>query len=841
MTGPVTRWCKLPAYLVRMAGFAFERLAPLGCARAAALEAALADAITARAAAGHALDDALDRERYADNPAFDDPAARKALARCIKQARAFARTPADAPPPAEALREVVRVVPRVAGLAAELERSHARWREAERAFAAAFPEDLEQARRALRHLYLDERLQEAVFLQSAEAYEGIQKLAATAGPRNQRARQRERVAMMYAQRFCAKNDTNSICGPIGVGYATGGATACLEITVEDARRETYFSHWAAQRLLDEAVRRADGSPATLRLHPMARVDDRAVAWCAIDYDGSTFRRRHLRSELPEAGARLLQALAHPRGRTKLGALAGELGLGTDELAEFLDQLIETGLVLRGPQLPPGLFHPLRAVAAEVERWPPSAARAWALSEVAGFEELIAEFARAPLAGRIALFQQIGARFEHATGGTATRGKGSHYADRSLLHEDGYVELRADLGEAGAALDTTLPVLAAALELPIECRRERAREWFRARFGEGVRISVPEVHRAFDEERVLDTPAATPRAMELSAAIERVRELIARAAAAAGGGEVRITERDLRGALAGLEPPANPAYVSVDALMRRLPGGEVELVLGEVHSIFWISSCAFDIMPPEHRERVLGQMRAAVDEMAKGRRAAEGVFLHMQTNDRRFPLAPIDLQLLALSERPGALDLGALDLRLVGDDFEFLAGDEEIIPLVAFNRYELLYLFGKFAPMFDHHADRFFPDALLPAALRGGDVPRLGIDRIVFQRRAWRRPVPWIREALTAEGEAELFKRAQALRRELGCGRHVFVSVPGQPKPVLLDFHNVFLLEALANMLAGAPDGATIKIGEMLPGPDELVARGPDGLRTSELRLGFYRV
>jgi hypothetical protein len=32
----------------------------------------------------------------------------------------------------------------------------------------------------------------------------------------------------------------------------------------------------------------------------------------------------------------------------------------------------------------------------------------------------------------------------------------------------------------------------------------------------------------------------------------------------------------------------------------------------------------------------------------------------------------------------------------------------------------------------------------------------------------------------------------------------------------------------------------VKISEMLPGPDELVARGPDGLRTSELRMGFYR-
>jgi hypothetical protein len=90
-------------------------------------------------------------------------------------------------------------------------------------------------------------------------------------------------------------------------------------------------------------------------------------------------------------------------------------------------------------------------------------------------------------------------------------------------------------------------------------------------------------------------------------------------------------------------------------------------------------------------------------------------------------------------------------------------------------------------------------------------------------------------------EAELFRRAQALRRELGCEARVFASLPGEPKPVLIDFENVFLLEALRNLLERQPDGASVKFTEMLPGPGELVARGPDGPRTSELRMGFYRL
>jgi hypothetical protein len=839
------RWSILPAYLVRLAGFAFDRLEPLRCPRAAAAAGALDEAADLRLAAGRALDEALGNARYADNPAFDDPIARKALTRQFKQARAFARLLSEAPPPADALAEVVRVVPEVAGLVAELDRAHAVWRTAEPAFEAAFADELAAARGAIRRLYHDARLQEAVFLQSPEAFEAIQQLLATDdGPRNKPARRRERLAAMYAQRFLAKNDTNSICGPIGIAYASPAdpaAPAGLEIVVEDARRETYFSHWAAQRLLEEAVRRAgDTVPVTLRISPAARVEDGAVAWCVMDHDATmAFRRRYARSALPPAGARLLRALARPRTRADLRALAGELELTTDEIDGFLDQLVAAGIVLRGPTLPPGLFHPLHAVAAELQRWPASEARAWALDEVAAAEQLVARFAHAGLADRIALHRQLGARYEAATGDAASRGEGRHYADRSVIHEDCYVEVRAELGTTRGALEVALPALISALELPLELARERVREWFRARFGDGVRVPALEVHRAFDGDHVLDTAAATPRAAVLQAAIERVRAAFDRAVPAAGG-PARLPASALHDALAGVTRPAHPGYVSADVMLRRLPAGGTELVLSEVHGFFWIPTCALDILPPEHRERVLEQMRAAVRDMARGRRTAECVLLHTQATDRRFPLATTDLQLIVASDRPDALDLGALELRLTGDDFEFLHGDEEVVPLVAFTRYPFVLYTSRIAPLYDDFSEGFFPESMLPAALRDRDAPRLVVDDLVIRRRVWRRPAAAVRAALAADREAELFRRAQALRHDLGCDAQVFVSLSGEPKPLLLDFQNVFLVEALASLLERQPDGATVKISEMLPGPGELVARGPDGLRTSELRMGFYR-
>ncbi|HEY0194270.1 MAG TPA: lantibiotic dehydratase, partial [Kofleriaceae bacterium] len=322
------RWSILPAYLVRTAGFSFDRLAVLRCARAAAAAVALDLAADARRQAGQAFDEALAQERFAEHPAFDDPAVRKAFSRQVKQARAFAKQLADAAPPAEALREVARVVPRIAPRVDALDQAHAGWQAASREFATIFAEDFERARAAIRRLYQDdERLQEAVFLESPEAFERIRQLIATAGPRNVRARQRERLAVMYAQRFCAKNDTNSFCGPHGVAYMTDEADrARLELVTEDARRQTYFSQWAAQQLLDAAVRRAgDAAPVTLQLHPTARVGAGAVAWCLMDHDATTaFRRRYARSALAEGAEALVRALARPHTPAQLTALGAAL-------------------------------------------------------------------------------------------------------------------------------------------------------------------------------------------------------------------------------------------------------------------------------------------------------------------------------------------------------------------------------------------------------------------------------------------------------------------------------------------------------------------------------------
>jgi hypothetical protein len=79
-----------------------------------------------------------------------------------------------------------------------------------------------------------------------------------------------------------------------------------------------------------------------------------------------------------------------------------------------------------------------------------------------------------------------------------------------------------------------------------------------------------------------------------------------------------------------------------------------------------------------------------------------------------------------------------------------------------------------------------------------------------------------------------------LRRSLGAPPEVFVTISGEPKPLLLDFASYFLVEAVARLLRREPPQSRVCMSEMLPAPAELWLEGDDGRRTFELRVGIYR-
>jgi hypothetical protein len=270
----------------------------------------------------------------------------------------------------------------------------------------------------------------------------------------------------------------------------------------------------------------------------------------------------------------------------------------------------------------------------------------------------------------------------------------------------------------------------------------------------------------------------------------------------------------------------------------------ELVIGEVHGFFWLPTCLLDVAPEETRTAVLTDMRAAVRELASERRTLEVLFEHTQATDRRFPISDADLWLIDSGDRDGVA-FGQLEMMLEGDEIRFYDGEREVVPLTIYTTYPFFTHTSALAPLIDDIAGRFFPEALLAPRAADGSAPRLRCEGVVFRRRSWRQRAGDLQERLGGVNgkprEAALLVGARALRQALGCPQHVFASFASEPKPMFVDFDNFFLLETFAQHLGRENADASVSLSEMLPQGDELLAEGPDGPRTCELRMGFYRL
>ncbi len=148
-------------------------------------------------------------DRQADDPAFDEPRVRKAFTRQSKQVwRVRARSGRAA---AGARRGARGRAGRAWRSPRSLPRSTRRMRAGGRRRPRSTPRSAMTSRgRALRSGGCTRASgSRRPCSTRASRFEGIRQLVAAEGPRNWRARQRERLAVMYAQRFCAKNDSHS--------------------------------------------------------------------------------------------------------------------------------------------------------------------------------------------------------------------------------------------------------------------------------------------------------------------------------------------------------------------------------------------------------------------------------------------------------------------------------------------------------------------------------------------------------------------------------------------------------------------------------------------------------
>jgi hypothetical protein len=634
--------------------------------------------------------------------------------------------------------------------------------------------------------------------------------------RSSQPRQREELVAHYVQRFCAKNDTIGFFGPVGWGRIDP-TTPGLAVDPGSglvARTTVYFSSWA----IDGLARILDADPAchayvAPRRMPFVRLDDLSV----------TVPGRRPQT-LPPGLARVLE-------RCDGVTPAAELG---DDVDGALAELVRRRLVVWRLEVPADA-HPERHLRSWLEGVGDPAARDRGLARLdrlqRGRDRVAA--AAGPDALAVALGEleadyaeitdEAGARTK---GGGTPPGRGLVYADS---RRSASVRLGSDVLAAMAPLE---PLLAGAA-------------WLCSSLAERVAVRVREV---FDRLGPTDLAtfwfACMPvlHSDAVADAAELRAEMRARWSALlslpAGASRVRLSLRDVAGpAATAFAAPGGgwPAarYLSPDLLVAaRGPDavrrGEYELVLGELHVA--MNTLAASLFVHQHPEPA--QLLALTDRDFPGPRLLPLLpkehRSRLSTRIRHVLVRPEDyyvalVDFTADPHRPRTV--ASADVRVDLRDGRLVA----ILPDGA--------TFGVL-DVFAHVLTTLVVDgfSILPEERH---TPRVTVDSVVVARETWRlRPDEL--DFADERDEARRFVRARRWVASYELPRFVFVTLPTEPRPMLVDLEapvyvNI-LAKAVRRMTRTGTD-ADITITEMLPAPDQTWLTDDRGDRyTAELRF-----
>lgn len=823
--GPTGRWERLPAFVLRMAGFPFGWLADLADGTTA--EAA-GDLLAARARVA----DVVAAGRQVELGGRDDQRALKAL----RQGRV--------PGPSA----TARATAPVAAIAADLAVAVDRCTDAERAAGAAYERECTAtAASATARFRDDPALQDMLLVSNESSYRTILAWLGQPGSRRPTARNTDRkqldALVRYLQRVCAKNDTTSHFGPLmpgrfdpdldGVAWRPGRM-----------ERAPLLSRWAA----DALGARLGADPAVV---PGLRPRRTAGAFLCGDvlrvvelhYAERTVRdvRRAatIGPEVRLAPAELALLRAVDGDRT-VADLADRTGTAIDETLAGLRRLEAAGAVVVGPDIPYGTEDPLTHLRSLLDGDPATAG--WR-DELDGFAADVRAFATGDTPARSAALTRLKGRFEAVTGSPADRSSG-FYSDRTVVNEQ-CLWAADDLRVGSGVLDGLAGDLAAVYDLFLLRPRHRLvaerallAGWFDDRFAGEGEVGVDRYLDAFLAD-LDDLEPAYRRVDEDVAAVGDLVESVLLPGAEATAPVHRVdpaaVDRVVREH--GVDVPAvcNPDVMLLAASPEALAAGDVDALVGEIHATEEnLSHGSFapflDARFPGLVEEVVARYRGLLEDDED---LADVTQFHRNRTWVRTALPCHEVEAVDRSPHPrrSVTPLHALSvcrtpagLALRGPSHgRFLRLTVAPLAWLSTTRNP----FAGFS----------FPWSLGGLAVegRGRDrLPRIQVGRVVVQRALWRVPV----ERLASADKLEGFVAAQGLRHELGLPRHVFARIPGELKPVYCDLDSPLLLRQLTRMAATAATG-TIELGEMLPGPGQLWLRDERGAYTSEIRYAVF--
>jgi 5'-deoxynucleotidase YfbR-like HD superfamily hydrolase len=684
---------------------------------------------------------------------------------------------------------------------------------------------------ALRELAGGSRFREALAWQNRAALHGSigALLRRAPGATDSETRRHERVAALYLQRYCVKNETIGFFGPVGWAElaATGPALQVLTGPTLLAERHVYFERWCidalAEKLSDSRELRAGLAP---RRMPALRLEGHTLHYGA-----------GRRVELPGEFATVLAACD---GRRPASGIARELvssGGGftsEEEILEALDELKARKLIAWGFDIPTsGAPHPERALRAALERLKESQARQEALRALDELEH--ARDAAAQAAGDAAAvdhaLQGMEDAFTRLTGRPAQRKAGKIYAGRTLAYEDCR---RGDSIRLG-------PELMARLAPPLSLVLQSAR-WFTHTIAEHYRSALLALHRqlvsASGSPRLglghfsQHLPELFPAGSDQPSIVTQAREeLMSRwtrvLEPSAGERRVARTCHELSARANDLFAAPHPGwptarYHSPDVLIaaasaQAFERGDYLVVLGELHA--GLNTVVSPMFLKEHpspevliraREYDIPEpcvapvwsaerSRADISSPARHDIDLENGAVRSWRPEKQV----LEESELVVEERSGQVVIRSRDGARSFDAIAFL---EQHLMAEAHGRFTLL-------PPAPH-------------------TPRITVDGVVLSREQWRLRS----EDLPTEGTSwqDRFIAIRGWGRRLGLPRYLMVKLPHEPKPLYLDLMSPLYVDLFCRK---AREAETLTLTEMLPSVDELWLVDGEGRRyTSELRF-----
>ncbi|MFI2606487.1 lantibiotic dehydratase [Kitasatospora sp. NPDC018619] len=721
---------------------------------------------------------------------------------------------------------------------------------------------LADARRAVVELFREPSLQQVLLLSNDARFEEFTSWIAAGGTGSDgHVRRMTDLLAMYLQRVTTKNETHSHFGPLAVAR-TGvpGAADGIAWSTGELRRTALLSHWAGEELAAvlsarpeafETVRPrrrplAFAEGPTVRLYAFESTTGMPDGWRFVAVKSDTFDADRAwlweRCDGERTVARLRAEWAARPDR------AADLGRDRDAGRDFdrvLAELVDQDWLIARWEIPIGSTDVLRSLAGHLPEDSPD------LAVVHRFQDGLRRFAEGPTAGRAALLGELKQAFEEATGASANRSEGRHYADRSILYEEAYSPVR-DVVLGPDVTDVIARELSVVYDLTLLVPRLRVRRelevlhrWAAGRFGLGTPVPLADFYAAFfaDKPRLAAQCEEVDR--EIAALDREVVDLLLEGAE--DGRAESVVDRARLEELLARHPDTPPALCNPDVMLAApdtaaIARGDFLAVVGDCHAVREaLTHSSFAPMlqaeAPELLDAVHERYRGLLDEdevlvdLSRSHPDKTGAQL-------TYPCPDLEVHGLSPKARGDVLQPGRLYLLATPERLELRAHG---LP----GRLKLLApLAGGPSIRQDPLSPFAFPRHFGGVGVRARDrdhVPRIRCGRIVLHRERWRVPAEalrgWSPGVRPAKGDAPEFAAARRLRRELGLPRRGFLKIPGEPKPVYVDWDSPLIVRQVFRLARRTTD--PLEFSEMLPAPEHLWLDIDGERHTSELRCAVF--